>query len=49
MAQQEREPGTQAPARADDPRERILAAASAIFLDQGFELATVREITRAPM
>jgi len=45
MAQQEREPGTQAPARADDPRERILAAASAIFLDQGFELATVREIT----
>lgn len=28
-----------------DPRERILTAAVKIFLEQGFELATVREIT----
>lgn len=29
----------------DDPRARILAAAREIFIEQGFELATVREIT----
>lgn len=32
-------------AREEDPRERILLAAQQVFLDQGFELATVREIT----
>ncbi|MEW6256262.1 MAG: TetR/AcrR family transcriptional regulator [Pseudomonadota bacterium] len=32
-------------AREDDPRERILLAAREVFLEQGFELATVREIT----
>ncbi|QTL02059.1 TetR family transcriptional regulator [Aquabacter sp. L1I39] len=31
--------------REEDPRERILAAAQRVFLEQGFELATVREIT----
>lgn len=31
--------------REEDPRERILLAAQAVFLEQGFELATVREIT----
>lgn len=31
--------------RDDDPRERILLAAQDVFLEQGFELATVREIT----
>lgn len=31
--------------REEDPRERILQAAQQVFLDQGFELATVREIT----
>lgn len=31
--------------RDDDPRERILAAAQRVFLEHGFELATVREIT----
>lgn len=46
MAEQERGIGAQAAAaRVDDPRERILAAASTVFLDEGFELATVREIT----
>lgn len=34
-----------APAREEDPRERILLAAQEVFLEQGFELATVREIT----
>lgn len=33
--------------REDDPRERILAAAEQVFLDEGFELATVRQITLA--
>ena len=31
--------------REEDPRERILLAAEHVFLEQGFELATVREIT----
>lgn len=31
--------------RDEDPRERILLAAQDVFLEQGFELATVREIT----
>lgn len=31
--------------RDEDPRERILLAAEDVFLEQGFELATVREIT----
>lgn len=31
--------------RAEDPRERIIAAARAVFIEQGFDLATVREIT----
>lgn len=34
-----------APVREEDPRERILLAAQEVFLEQGFELATVREIT----
>ncbi|UIK08166.1 TetR/AcrR family transcriptional regulator [Neorhizobium galegae] len=32
--------------RADEPRERIVAAAREVFIEQGFDLATVRDITR---
>ncbi|WP_159948772.1 TetR/AcrR family transcriptional regulator [Rhizobium sp. 18065] len=32
-------------ARGDDPRERIITAAKEVFIEQGFDLATVREIT----
>lgn len=31
--------------RTEDPRERIIAAARTVFIEQGFDLATVREIT----
>lgn len=31
--------------RGEDPRERIIAAAKEVFIEQGFDLATVREIT----
>jgi AcrR family transcriptional regulator len=41
-----RGPAQQPPVQRDeDPRERILTAAQRVFLEQGFELATVREIT----
>lgn len=32
-------------AKAGDPRGRIIAAAQSVFIEQGFDLATVREIT----
>lgn len=31
--------------RTEDPRERIISAAREVFIEQGFDLATVREIT----
>ncbi|UJW73797.1 TetR/AcrR family transcriptional regulator [Rhizobium sp. SL42] len=31
--------------RTEDPRDRIIAAAREVFIEQGFDLATVREIT----
>lgn len=31
--------------RVEDPRERIIAAARTVFIEQGFDIATVREIT----
>lgn len=41
-----RGPAHQPPVQRDeDPKERILTAAQRVFLEQGFELATVREIT----
>lgn len=33
------------PERTDDPRERIISSARDVFIEQGFDLATVREIT----
>jgi AcrR family transcriptional regulator len=38
--------GTSKVDRADEPRDRIVAAAREVFIEQGFDLATVRDITR---
>jgi AcrR family transcriptional regulator len=37
--------GTSKVNRADEPRERIVTAAREVFIEQGFDLATVRDIT----
>lgn len=48
MAKKAQSPATTANGpvdRTEDPRDRIIAAARAVFIEQGFDLATVREIT----
>ncbi|WP_313618535.1 TetR family transcriptional regulator [Agrobacterium sp.] len=48
MAKKAQSPATTANGQVDrteDPRDRIIAAARAVFIEQGFDLATVREIT----
>jgi AcrR family transcriptional regulator len=37
--------GAAAESKAEDPRDRIISAAKDVFIEQGFDLATVREIT----